>query len=70
MNGRTNEYDADGLDARELRWAAGEILSLLRQTDHGSVIGTILKQTLRELASLKPVSEGSIIADYRTRMVA
>lgn len=67
---RTPSNDAPALDARELRWAVEEVASLLRQTDHGSVVGVILQQTLRELTSLKQSAEGSIIRDYRSRMVA
>jgi hypothetical protein len=67
---RTPPSDAPALDPRELRWAAEEVAALIRQTDHGSVVGTLLQQTLRELTSLKQSAEGSIIRDYRTRMVA
>jgi hypothetical protein len=46
------------LDAREIRWAAEEIAALVRQTAPGSIVCTVLQQTLLELTSLKRSLEG------------
>jgi hypothetical protein len=70
MNAGMKPFSDSGLDAKELRWASEELATLIRQTEPGSVVSTILTQALRELKSLKAHAEGSIIDQYRTRMVA
>lgn len=52
--------EESAINARELRWAAEEIAALVRQTEPGSVVCTVLQQTLRELTSLKRSLEGRV----------
>lgn len=52
----------DLLDARELRWAAEEVGALLRRCDPGSIVHTVLRQTLSELDSLKRSLEGNSLS--------
>ena len=59
--------DAPALDAKELRFAAQEVAALLRQVEPGSVVASVLTQTLRELKSLRESADQGVIAQYRTR---
>ena len=62
--------DSPALDARELRWAAEEVAALIRQSEPGSVVSTLLQQTLRELTSLKHSAEGAFYGPIRTGVAA
>ena len=44
------------IDGRAVRKAAGYVAEMIRDFGPDSVVGTVLKQTLRELRSLEPCS--------------
>ncbi len=62
--------DAPALDARELRWATEELAALIRQCEYGSVVCTVLQQSLSELTSLKASAEGAFYGPMRTNIAA
>ena len=70
MMSHRSAADAPALDARELRWAAQEVAALMRQAHPGSVVCTVLQQTLRELTSLKKSAEGTVYGPMRTNFAA
>ncbi len=58
------------IDASEVAWATAELAALVRQADPESVVGAVLKQTLRELYSLVPAGQGTVIGPIRMRTAA
>jgi len=60
---------APAIDAAQVKWAADEVAALLRQTPSDSVVGMVLTQTLRELASLKQ-SAGEVVGPFRVKTAA
>lgn len=58
------------IDAAEIAWATAELAALVRQADPQSVVGAVLKQTLRELYSLVPTSSGTVIGPFRMKTAA
>lgn len=58
---------APAIDATEVRWAADEVAALLRRAAPDSVVGMVLQQTLRELASLKQSAAGQVIGPFRAK---
>jgi hypothetical protein len=54
------------IDASEVTWAADEVAALLRRATPDSVVGMVLTQTLRELASLKQ-SAGEVVGPFRVK---
>ncbi|QEL13841.1 hypothetical protein [Limnoglobus roseus] len=55
------------IDASELRWAATEVATLIRQASPDSVVATVLQQTLRELNSLKPSADATVVGPFRLK---
>lgn len=61
---------APAIDGAEVAWATAEIAALVRQADPQSVVGAVLKQTLRELCSLKPMQQPTVIGPFRMKTAA
>lgn len=61
---------APAIDATEVAWATAEIAALVRQADPQSVVGAVLKQTLRELCSLKPAQQPTVLGPFRLKTAA
>jgi flagella basal body P-ring formation protein FlgA len=57
---------APAIDAAEVKWAAEEVAALLQQVAPNSVVGMVLTQTLRELASLRQ-SAGTVVGPFRLK---
>lgn len=53
---------ADVAEAREM---AGELIQMIRRLGPDSVVGTVLKQTVRELRSLELSLSGTVVGPYR-----
>jgi hypothetical protein len=53
------------IDATEARGAAEEIAYMIRRLGPDSLVGTVLKQTLRELRSLEQSATGTVLGPYR-----
>ncbi|CAN5477193.1 hypothetical protein BH11PLA2_BH11PLA2_17110 [soil metagenome] len=62
--------ESPNLNTVELRWAAEEVATLMRQVEPGSVVAAVLQQTLRELASLKQSAEAMVLGPIRTKRAA
>lgn len=58
---------APAIDAAEVKWAAEEVAAVLQQVAADSVVGMILTQTLRELASLRPGTGGEVVGPLRVK---
>lgn len=58
------------IDTAEIAWATAELAALVRQADPESVVGAVLKQTLRELYSLVPKSDATVLGPYRLKTAA
>jgi hypothetical protein len=52
-------------DVRTIRRAASGVADLIRQFGPDSVVGTVLTQTLRELRSLEPGAQTTVIGPIR-----
>lgn len=55
------------IDADEVAWAAEEVAAVLQQVSANSVVGMVLTQTLRELASLKQSAAAEVIGPFRVK---
>ena len=66
----TPSPSAPAIDGAEVAWATAEIAALVRQADPQSVVGAVLKQTLRELCSLRPMQEPTVIGPFRLKTAA
>lgn len=55
------------IDIQEVKWAAEEVAALLQQVSANSVVGMVLTQTLRELASLKQSAAGTVVGPFRVK---
>ena len=55
---------APSFDTNEVRWAAAELTSLLRQTEPGSPVEAVLTQAVRELTSLT-AAPGQVVGPFR-----
>jgi hypothetical protein len=58
------------IDSAEVAWATAELAALVRQADPESVVGAVLKQTLRELYSLVPTADSTVIGPIRLKAAA
>ena len=58
------------IDSAEVAWATSEIAALVRQADPESVVGAVLKQTLRELYSLVPTVDSTVIGPIHLKTAA
>ena len=57
------------IDAAEVRWATDELATLIRRVPPDSVVGKVLTQTMRELASLKSTA-GEVHGPFRVKAAA
>jgi hypothetical protein len=57
---------APAIDPDEVKWAAEEVAAVLQQVAPHSVVGMVLTQTLRELASLRQ-SAGQVVGPFRVK---
>jgi hypothetical protein len=55
------------IDAADVQRAAEQVRDILLKTSPESVVGAVLKQTLRELKSLKQSAEGNVIGPFRMK---
>jgi hypothetical protein len=55
------------IDIQEVKWAAEEVAALLQQVSANSVVGMVLTQTLRELASLKQSAASTVVGPLRVK---
>ncbi|HEY2784690.1 MAG TPA: hypothetical protein VGJ05_06900 [Fimbriiglobus sp.] len=53
------------IDAGEAREAAEEIAYMIRRLGPDSLVGTVLKQAVRELRSLEQSAAGTALGPYR-----
>jgi hypothetical protein len=58
------------IDSAEIAWATAELAALVRQADPESVVGAVLKQTLRELYSLVPTTDSTVVGPIRFKTAA
>ncbi|MGL4422270.1 MAG: hypothetical protein ACRCZF_16490 [Gemmataceae bacterium] len=59
------------IDPQEIRWATGELAQLMEHVRPDSVVGMVLEQAYRELASLtQSTPAGEVVGPFRFRTAA
>lgn len=63
----SSHVSVTSFDANEIRWAAGHLTSLLQQTTPGSPVEVVLRQAMRELASLRQSANSTVLGPVRVK---